>query len=767
MNDAAVSVALKFVDQATAPMKAALGNIEKSTKGIESAFGLAAKAAGALFAGFTVGAFASDVIETGKTIQGLDNAFKAITGSSTGARSEMAFLRSETERLGQNTLSAAQGLKTIEAAAMGTKLAGQGARDIFSAVSEAATVLGLKSEETQGALLAIGQMMSKGKVQAEELRGQLGERLPGAFQIAARAMGVTTAALDKMLQDGQVVAEDFLPKFAKALHEQYGGSVGDAANSATAATNRWDNAVMDLKAALASQLLPTFTSVVKGATEVVKAFSDADVKAKALKTSVQDLSTLGAIQIDVDFRYSGKTPDQLIKEWNVGGSQKGIGDFFSGLDSGFRRFLKDPTGRSGMLLNPVPEMAGPFRQLEEAAMATRKLNPELMRLNQTQKDVAVSANMVGEATKKAKEIVKDSVPQTQKLKEKMETLDTAYKFGSISAQEYKAAHDHLAAQLEKVEAKGSGAARAAKEYSKELEQVRQSMLKLEKTRADAIISSQNDVFGTFQPGAMDAGIRTGGTMNEVASVRMKAHFDMLEEGKQIYEDVRTPAERYRQEVDKLTYLLGYGAITQDTFSRAVANAADQFDETRSQAKRAAGEIQRSLGDGLYNILKGDFENIGSSFGDMILKMIADAQAAQLARWLFGDLVGGSGSGIFGGILSGIVGWFGGGAAAPHAKGDYWFTEPTAAVGLRTGKRHLIAEAGRPEYLAGSESRGGSTVVQPRMSVKLVVDPNLKMRADDGPTTKEAEGWQKTVFLRALTTDEEFRTTASSFLQRKQ
>ena len=54
-----------------------------------------------------------------------------------------------------------------------------------------------------GAFLALGQMISKGKVQAEELRGQLGKRLPGAFQLAAKAMGMTTAALDKFMADGK------------------------------------------------------------------------------------------------------------------------------------------------------------------------------------------------------------------------------------------------------------------------------------------------------------------------------------------------------------------------------------------------------------------------------------------------------------------------------------------------------------------------------------------------------------------------------------
>ena len=70
---------------------------------------------------------------------------------------------------------------------------GENTRKIFVSLSEAGTALGLSNEDLNGSLYAISQMMSKGKVQAEELRGQLGERLPGAFNMAAEALGVTTA----------------------------------------------------------------------------------------------------------------------------------------------------------------------------------------------------------------------------------------------------------------------------------------------------------------------------------------------------------------------------------------------------------------------------------------------------------------------------------------------------------------------------------------------------------------------------------------------
>ena len=95
--------------------------------------------------------------------------------------------------------------------------------------------MGLSAEQSSGAFMALQQMLSKGTVQAEELRGQLGERIPGAFEYAAQAMGVTTRELGKMLEQGQVVAEDFVPKFADVLRNQFAKDVPAAAASARAA----------------------------------------------------------------------------------------------------------------------------------------------------------------------------------------------------------------------------------------------------------------------------------------------------------------------------------------------------------------------------------------------------------------------------------------------------------------------------------------------------------------------------------------------------
>lgn len=61
-----------------------------------------------------------------------------------------------------------------------------------------------------------------------------------------------------------------------------------------------------------------------------------------------------------------------------------------------------------------------------------------------------------------------------------------------------------------------------------------------------------------------------------------------------------------------------------------------FDKTGEFALEAARSIQNSLGDGLYSLLSGNFDDMGQKFADTLLRMAADATAANLAGALFGD-----------------------------------------------------------------------------------------------------------------------------------
>lgn len=200
------------------------------------------------------------IIDTTLQFEKINAIFTTLTGSAGGAASELEFVRGEAQRLGLEITSTAEAYGKFANAAKGTALQGDQARKIFSGVAEASRAMGLSSEETKGALLALSQMMSKGTVSAEELKGQLGERLAGAFQLAAESMGITTVELQKQLEAGGLLANDLLPKLAAKMHEAYGESAKKAAEGGAASINKFKNAVTESTNELGQLIMPSVST---------------------------------------------------------------------------------------------------------------------------------------------------------------------------------------------------------------------------------------------------------------------------------------------------------------------------------------------------------------------------------------------------------------------------------------------------------------------------------------------------------------------------
>ena len=109
----------------------------------------------------------------------------------------------------------------LKASIVGAGLSTKETNTVFRGISAAIIGTGGNAEKLNAALNATAQVFSKGKVSAEELRQQIGERLPGAFTIFAQSVGKTPQELDKALEDGKVTLADFL-KFSEELYKRYG-----------------------------------------------------------------------------------------------------------------------------------------------------------------------------------------------------------------------------------------------------------------------------------------------------------------------------------------------------------------------------------------------------------------------------------------------------------------------------------------------------------------------------------------------------------------
>ena len=111
---------------------------------------------------------------------------------------------------------------------------------MFSDVLTSTRSIGATQQQTQGALLALEQMLSKGTVSMEELRRQMGNALPGAFEIGVKAMNMTTKEFNDFVKSGKLVSNVFVPRFVKQLKKELGAGFGSAIKSLDFALNNLD-----------------------------------------------------------------------------------------------------------------------------------------------------------------------------------------------------------------------------------------------------------------------------------------------------------------------------------------------------------------------------------------------------------------------------------------------------------------------------------------------------------------------------------------------
>lgn len=263
---------LRFRDEASAKLKAfraaagqagnesvetarKLGRLSAQADLTGNSFGrLKSMLAGA----FTIAAlstFATNVVQTTARMDGYTNSIRFSSGSAQEAAKNTQFLNGWIDKAGLNAESSFKSFQLLNGGLIGFKNQGELARETFKGVTMASSAFGLGADETQGAVLALAQIAGKGKVSMEELRGQLGERIPGAMQVAARAMGTTTAGLEQMVAKG-IPAEKFLPRFAAELQKTFGSAMPEAAQSLSANLNRLVNALFRAANAIGQRFKP-------------------------------------------------------------------------------------------------------------------------------------------------------------------------------------------------------------------------------------------------------------------------------------------------------------------------------------------------------------------------------------------------------------------------------------------------------------------------------------------------------------------------------
>jgi tape measure domain-containing protein len=300
-----------------------VGNEFSTSKGSGGLSFFGGLSSGAIGAALSIGgviATLKTLTDSMLTMSRLTTSYQSIFGSQYGATQQLDQIYNQTQAIGLQFQETANAAKSFFAAAQGSTLAGE-ANNVFNAVSKAAAALQMSTDDVNGTFIALGQMISKGKVQAEELRGQLGERLPGAFQLAAKAMGMSTAELDKFMADGKLTAEDLLPKLAQALEEKYAEAAAKAANSVQGSINRMTTEWELFKASiLDSEAVVGMLNRVTGALSARNEASAKDKERNALVSKLQGMGigpdATGFSYDDQGNKVEGKYySDSLLNSW--------------------------------------------------------------------------------------------------------------------------------------------------------------------------------------------------------------------------------------------------------------------------------------------------------------------------------------------------------------------------------------------------------------------------------------------------------------------
>jgi len=312
------------------------------------------------------------------------------------------------DKLGLDLLGLTDSYKSFAGATITAGLSQAQTNAIFNAFSTAGAAMKLSTDDINGALRAVSQMFSKGTVSAEELRGQLGERLPGAFAYAAKVSGYTTEEFGKLMAQGKILASDVVPKMAAGYEQLYGSDPAAKTDNLQASLNRLNN---------------TFTLAVKEGNvgKFFKMFVDgANQTLKILESSSwsEFFNKLSALHAGPTVQMITNDVYDLIKALDTLGNSKQLASGTFKFTFTATELTKDYSEQIDLVKKLAAEMKNTavFGKLSTAEQAKkvfqlekeRQLMTELGLINKNKKSSPLDLGTIGGLTEKIKQLKEES-----------------------------------------------------------------------------------------------------------------------------------------------------------------------------------------------------------------------------------------------------------------------------------------------------------------------------------------------------------------------
>jgi tape measure domain-containing protein len=223
---------------------------------------------------------------------------------------------------------AIRGMTRLSAAVLGAGGNIHNATEAFLNTTVAIKGTAGSADDVKSAITAMVQIFSKGKVSAEELSGQLGERFPAAVTKFAKANDISTQELQANLKSG-TVGLDMLSKFVTSLGEEYEPLARKIAASNEEAGARSQIAMNKMKIAVGTALKPIGADFqIIGAqllTDLIPAFEAlALIASSAIKPLVgligilaDNFEALKLIVIGLSGAFAGLAVGKLVVNFNL------------------------------------------------------------------------------------------------------------------------------------------------------------------------------------------------------------------------------------------------------------------------------------------------------------------------------------------------------------------------------------------------------------------------------------------------------------------
>lgn len=526
--------------------------------------------------------------------------------NASAAAADFNQLRAEADRLGLSLNDLGGVYSRLRIAGSAAGFATEEVQTVFRNFAETSRVFNLSADDTAGVFRALEQILSKGKIQAEELRGQLGDRLPGAATVLARALQVSDAELNKLLETGSITSRDLI-KFSEEYAKIVAGQLPAATNSFSAQVGRLKTAYDDFLIAVAdSGLIEALRELAVELTNFLKSAEGAET-ARQLGATFREVGAAikllifdtGALKIAFEavlalvgllvVQFGANLVAGLASARNgliaysvaAGGAATVTGGLTAAvarLNAGFLGLLKNPIFLIGaaiaapfvLLTNEVLKTAEAMDRgkvaSEGAAQAIREL--EIARgTNEEVKARERIKGLIGEARSRLA-AAEGAIAQAEAQRALNEQLDRSTPLGEPGERAFRASRD-LAANTRLEEQKA-----AAREARKDIEELGRALFDLgEKNAQDLAIQNAS----------------TGGAASAGGVPDPKAVEDRLNRIKELREQANEEA------VNQLKALLGELEQEEETAVAARIALINIEADARIAALRAAAEEARKLG----------------------------------------------------------------------------------------------------------------------------------------------------------------------------